>query len=227
MRMSRTLDEAAQRTSLRKQKGRSCRFARISMDSISTDSEGSSAAATRQASRPVPRDWRGSRRTSTPRNPKRPRSIARKPGRSWSGRSMTVSRSLNSRRRATFTWMWPWRSPSINSPSSTPGPTAGRCRHSGGSRRTTASGWGPTLGGVWDFSPGGGRYSGGRPRPTDIMPTWTPGSWTSSSVPFASCSRSVRGAPTGPGYLDGFVGVLTGWLEAVASRRQDLWLLAH
>ncbi len=31
----------------------------------------------------------------------------------------------------------------------------------------------------------------------------------------------------GPGYLDGFVDVLAGWLAAVASRHQDLWLLAY
>jgi hypothetical protein len=39
--------------------------------------------------------------------------------------------------------------------------------------------------------------------------------------------QQERAELTGPGYLDGFVGVLTGWLEAVASRGQDLWLLAH
>lgn len=39
--------------------------------------------------------------------------------------------------------------------------------------------------------------------------------------------QQERAEQTGPGYLDGFVGVLTGWLESVASRGQDLWLLAH
>ena len=196
------------------------------MASISTDSEGSSAAATRQLSRHVPRGWRGSRRISTPTEPEEAEEYREEalailvraisdgipfPELETEGDvHMDVASVLAEYQQSLFA--------------------------------TGSNGW--KMQAFWRFEEDHGERLGaearkslgfltrgrplfGRRAEADGLYAYLDSGELDQLLAALRLLQQERAELTGPGYLDGFVGELTGWLEAVASRGQDLWMLAH